>query len=207
MGNSDPVFIKAVNDALVEYMSIANSHAVNSTRKEQMLAKVRQIEALIRGSDRFSRQHYNANIKPNINKLLDDLMALSPVPVRPGFTKIANTSDVRQRQPYWVLVVQSGSLYKVKNPNPPGFEELADGTYVFTVLMSRPWEVRLGKRVDGGHTAISRGADVYFAGEITFEKGVLKEWNNSSGHYRPDAKFCSQVGNILPLTKFKEGLF
>jgi len=206
MCNSDPVFIKVVQDALREYSKIANSHAVDQKRKDDMLSKVRQIEALIKGSARFSRGYYDQNIKPKINELLDDLMSLSPVSARPGFTKIVNTGDVRPRQGYQVLV-RTGNLYSLKGSQAQSPVVRADGSYVFTVLMSAPWEVRIGERIHGGHTAISRGADVYFAGEITFQNGNLVEWNNSSGHYIPDAKFSIQIGNILPIAKFKKGVF
>lgn len=133
-------------------------------------------------------------------------MSLSPVPARPGFTKIVNTDNVRPRQGYQVLV-RTGNLYSLKGPQTQSPVVRANGTYVFTVLMSAPWEVRIGERIQGGHTAISRGADVYFAGEITFQNGNLEEWNNSSGHYLPDAKFSAQIGNILPIAKFKKGVF
>lgn len=206
MGNSDPVFIKAVQDALCEYSKIANSLAVEQERKIYMLGKVTQIEALIKGSANFSKEYYDQYLKPEINMRLDDLMSLSPVPPRPGFTAIVNKFDVQPRKNYQVLV-RTGNLYSLKEPQTPSTLVIANGTYVFIVLMSVPWEVRISERVNGGHTAISRGADVYFAGQITFKNGNLVEWNNDSGHYKPDEKFSAQIENILPIAKFKKGVF
>jgi hypothetical protein len=74
------------------------------------------------------------------------------------------------------------------------------------VLTSCPWEVRLGERASGGHTAITRGGDVYFAGEIHFEKGLLKKWNNDSGHYRPHTALHQQVKTLLPLSLYKQAI-
>jgi hypothetical protein len=36
---------------------------------------------------------------------------------------------------------------------------------------------------------------VYYAGLIVFDDGVLKSWNNASGHYKPPHELC---GNFIP---------
>ncbi|RBP35123.1 RHS repeat-associated protein [Roseimicrobium gellanilyticum] len=52
-----------------------------------------------------------------------------------------------------------------------------------------------------GHTGISQGRDVAYAGQVTFtKKGALKEWDNGSGHYMPSADYAKQAG--LPMDKF-----
>ncbi|WP_283093916.1 hemagglutinin repeat-containing protein [Pseudomonas sp. MWU12-2345] len=53
-----------------------------------------------------------------------------------------------------------------------------------------------------GHLSLSRGADVDYAGTIQFsQKGSLKFWDNSSGHYQPSAAGASVVK--LPYDLFK----
>ncbi len=202
MVNPDPVFLKTITDALSEYKQIAISHSVDPTRKVRMLALVSQVEALVRGSSTANRDIYQQQIKPKINQLIDDLMALSPVSARPGTGKIVNQDDVRKREDYWVLDRKAGGLYQVCNPTKTSVQT-ANGGYVFVVLVSCPWEVRLGMRATGGHTAISRGADVYFAGEIFFSQGVLQKWNNDSGHYKPHTSLHLQVRNLLPVDKYE----
>ncbi|MFL1565045.1 hypothetical protein ACI77J_28245, partial [Pseudomonas sp. O64] len=52
-----------------------------------------------------------------------------------------------------------------------------------------------------GHVALSRGADVDFAGQVQFsQKGGLKSWDNMSGHYQPPETAAKRVD--LPQDKF-----
>jgi filamentous hemagglutinin len=51
------------------------------------------------------------------------------------------------------------------------------------------------------HLQLSKGAEVDYAGSIQFsQKGALKWWNNSSGHYMPPAAQSSIVN--LPTNLF-----
>lgn len=67
---------------------------------------------------------------------------------------------------------------------------------------------RTSSKERAGHFDISRGAQqVDYAGSIRFgwsdgTRGVLKEFDNSSGHYKPKTENAHQSG--LPLDKFKE---
>lgn len=60
-------------------------------------------------------------------------------------------------------------------------------------------------RPRGGHIDIAQGGDVQYAGQIRFGRGdktgVIKYWNNESGHYKPDAAFSTQAP--LPQSVFK----
>lgn len=163
-----------------------------------MIALIRQIDTLVR-----SPKIHDEPVKKKMNELLDDLLALAPVSARPDTTRIRNIGDdVRPRKQYWELVlVNQTYLLRI-----PGKDQTstANGSYVFAILVSCPWQVRVGERADGGHTAITRGADVYYAGEIHFDQGKLKEWNNDSGHYRPISSLHKQVKNLLPMNCYKE---
>ncbi|HKO27337.1 MAG TPA: hypothetical protein VJU80_07750 [Solirubrobacteraceae bacterium] len=68
------------------------------------------------------------------------------------------------------------------------FTRTARGTYDFVVRDGRLWAVK-AKRTLGaaGHTEAAQGNRVAFAGQVTFEAGTLKGWNDGSGHFRPAA--------------------
>lgn len=70
-----------------------------------------------------------------------------------------------------------------------GSIEIASGMYTFVILAKNPDIIYCGKREDVmGHFSLSRGSDVFFAGEIHFyPNGYLKYWTNDSGHYTPSA--------------------
>jgi len=65
--------------------------------------------------------------------------------------------------------------------------------------------------INGGHIDIARGARVEFAGQIRFGKGkytrgILKAWNNDSGHFRPGLGFPLEqiiLQARLPLDRFQ----
>lgn len=189
-------FVDTIQRALHEYRAIAVSHAVSADKRARMLSLIGQIQVLMNGNFNL------APVRAAIDARMDDLMALSPTGIRPGMTSIPNQGDVRPRQPYWEMV-KVGHLYHARVPGQPQGVP-ANGHYVFTILTARPWEVRLGQRIDGGHTAISRGADVYYAGEILFQNGYLIRWNDESGHYHPPANLHPQVRTLLPPGLFQQ---
>lgn len=47
-----------------------------------------------------------------------------------------------------------------------------------------------------GHTSLTRRADVFYAGDLTLEDGVLLEWTNLSGHYLPHWSHAAR--NLAP---------
>jgi len=68
------------------------------------------------------------------------------------------------------------------------FNRTARGTYDFVVRDGRLWAVKAKRRFGGaGHTEAAQGNRVAFAGQVTFEAGTLKAWNDGSGHFRPAA--------------------
>jgi len=60
-----------------------------------------------------------------------------------------------------------------------------------------------------GHSSLTQGKDVLFAGEFLFEGGQLKLWTNGSGHYLPVAELrltnlTEVVRRILPEDLFRD---
>lgn len=76
------------------------------------------------------------------------------------------------------------------------------GTYQFVVYLDG--RIQIGEK---GHSAayggmeVERGSPVSFAGEADFREGVLQQWTNNSGHYRPNPAFAFQAG--FPLALFR----
>lgn len=188
-------FLVAVDDALAHYQDVANGHAVTVIQRGKMTSLVNMIGALI-----SSPKALDPMPKAKTNELLDDLMQISPTETRPGMRRIHNIGDIRPRKSYGVLTLV-GLQYHLKDPANDALT-LANGHYVFAVVTSRPWEVRVGERVDGGHTAITRGASVYFAGEMSFDNGGMLSWNNDSGHYHPLSALHGQVVQLLPQNRY-----
>ncbi|WP_345195807.1 hypothetical protein [Kistimonas scapharcae] len=71
------------------------------------------------------------------------------------------------------------------------------GWYLFVIKASDPGVIICGEPVfwEGeciqGHTSLSDGDLVLYAGEVTFDRGILKEWTNGSGHYQPSGSSMS----------------
>lgn len=80
------------------------------------------------------------------------------------------------------------------------------GTYQFVTLRDGSIRVTRRQTVDGAHAPLANGQPVRFAGEVTFpsrhsvNRGQIKNWNNQSGHYRPDQQLKHQSG--FPQPKF-----
>jgi len=56
-----------------------------------------------------------------------------------------------------------------------------------------------------GHTSLSVGRPVKYAGTIKFSKsGKLDHWTNASGHYEPSAKDASTASNLLRKNGLKD---
>jgi hypothetical protein len=193
----DP-FYRTMEEVLREFDALMRSQAVEKWKKDRMTFLIRQIDALVRNP-----KIHEEPIKRKMNELLDDLLALAPVSARPDTERIRLVlHDVRPRKQYWELVLV-GHTYHVRTPGETQ-TSVAHGPHVFAILVSCPWQVLVGERSDGGHTAITRGADVYYAGEMFFNHGELERWNNDSGHYRPHTDFHKQVKNLLPMDRYKE---
>ncbi len=52
--------------------------------------------------------------------------------------------------------------------------------------------------IDGGHTSLSNGKPVKYAGTMKFNsKGQLESWTNGSGHYEPNASQAPEISKIF----------
>jgi hypothetical protein len=51
--------------------------------------------------------------------------------------------------------------------------------------------------MDGGHTSLSGGKPVKYAGTMEFSNGKLVKWGNGSGHYLPNASQAPEISKIL----------
>ncbi len=106
-----------------------------------------------------------------------------------------NTPPLRrliQNNGKWKTVDGAGNMFTAR------------GEYEFVTLNGRTYVGRAGT----GHYNVSHGSEaVDFAGHIRFShgsnRGVLKSWNNNSGHYKPTADKAWQAK--LPLDKFTRG--
>lgn len=84
----------------------------------------------------------------------------------------------------------------------------ARGTYDYVTINGKIYVSKTSSPgQDVGHFDISRGAkQVDYTGSVQFgwnsgTRGVLKGFDNSSGHYKPSANDAHQSG--FPLDKFK----
>lgn len=84
----------------------------------------------------------------------------------------------------------------------------ARGQYVFVRVGDVLWVARCRPYETPGrvnHHELARGADVAFAGTARFghgpRRGVLKTWDDASGHYQPDAAFAWQAALPLELSR------
>jgi hypothetical protein len=68
----------------------------------------------------------------------------------------------------------------------PRYTRTARGNYDFVVKDGEIFAVK-AKRTPGaiGHTEAARGERVNWAGQVEFEAGQVRAWNDGSGHYRP----------------------
>jgi hypothetical protein len=101
------------------------------------------------------------------------------------------------------LIEEKGKWYEI-DPGRTRERFTAKGRYNFVVQDGRKWAVRASRRVAGwqpGHTEAAGGRRVTFAGQIRFSgRGVLREWDNASGHYAPARAFAKNAG--LPMDLF-----
>lgn len=85
---------------------------------------------------------------------------------------------------------------------------LANGRYQFVITVEHPSEVLVGT---GGHDALAKHGNVWYAGTVYFGQGQLEKWNNDTGHYRTSEEYRAQAlraptddlsAGLLPLSKF-----
>lgn len=179
-------------------------------RRDQIIdGAERQIETVLKTMN----PRIGEKLRPLVEGHLEQLMELSNVghtPMRPGLERIENQGVLTKSiAPNTRLELDREGGYQLVGPD--GQPQLANGSFAFAITVSNPAEIRVGSRTDGGHMALTRGGDVYFAGEVHFENGKLTSWDNGSGHYMPTIDQKRQVGEtaissletLLPRDKFQ----
>ncbi|MBS1205190.1 MAG: hypothetical protein H6R25_2089 [Proteobacteria bacterium] len=195
--NSDiDIYISEIENSLEKYEKLSLSHAVTQNSKSRVFSCISKIKSLLV----IYKAQGTPVIRGRINEIMDDLSLMEPLSSRDGMTPLQNREDIRVRQEFIQLIYCDKKHYILKRN---GDMNIADGEYCFIVPVSAPWEVWMSTRAKGGHTSVSRGCDVYFAGELFVSNGNLVFWNNNSGHYRTPANLSRQVPNILPFSKYR----
>ncbi|SUW63791.1 Uncharacterised protein [Buttiauxella agrestis] len=153
----------------------------------------------------FPFEHEGKSFKDVHDTLKESLW--QPVPVknmgnfqrqaRPGQRfRLFKENDVYTVQP----VTRDGKL--------TGVREVAHGLYDFAIRWKEQNKIYCGlESVISGHTAISLGSDVAYAGDMLIMNGKLKHWTNNSGHYMPPSgrhltNICPELRDILPKKLF-----
>lgn len=180
---------------------------------EQIEKAKRLIEPLRRGMEMQLKQGKQEDdpiilrIRAKIQSFIDVIVRMVPQPPAYNVRILANQDVVvpNNGSPEGKLIHKGSDWFIVGKD---GQEHLANGHYCFVVPV-QTGEVLVGTRANGGHTMLSRGGDVYYAGELKLTNGQLDFWENESGHYRTteDQKdIIAQIGlgNVLPLGKFRK---
>lgn len=117
-------------------------------------------------------------------------------PEDPNNEKFKNTNpwDYKEGVARHELINKNGIYYVSRGGN----LTRAKGNYDFVTINGRTY---VGKP-HAGHANIARGRPVHYAGQLHFgrgttTRGVLKSWNNQSGHYLPTAARANQAGFSL----------
>jgi hypothetical protein len=164
----------------------------------------------------------NNDIKyPKIAAIFESRSKISPIPLSDNPQEQKNAPnhlifelDVSGKRHFF----RHSSLYSettINYPLPP-----VNGLFSFVILADDPGRVHVGvpiyvqaemlplyesletynlvpKYGIDGHKSISHGSDVLYSGEVVLEKGYLLQWNNCSGHYKPEAH--QRELNLLPI--------
>lgn len=132
-----------------------------------------------------------------------------------NFTPIAivNPNPQQPAAPWQVFALQKDNSdnYSLQQKSTTAFiQPPLDGVFLYTILADDPERIYVGApsgsvNVDGatfgiqGHTSITTRRDVLYAGELLFRNGRLEQWNNGSGHYKPDREL--RHTNLTPMLK------
>ncbi|WP_050465652.1 hypothetical protein [Herbaspirillum autotrophicum] len=104
--------------------------------------------------------------------------------------------------PWQVLELQknAGNNYSFLQKSDTAYvQPRVDGKFNYVILADDPERIYIGAPPGlsssndaafslQGHTSITAGKDVLYAGEMLFSNGQLVQWNNESGHYKPPAE-------------------
>lgn len=179
---------------------------INNIVKE-INKKKRYIISLQKGKDENKSQNKKIDeIDEKIEQYKYDIYALIPNIPLSGTKLLINKGNISNTKfPYLKLILDNGKIKIIRNG-----QEIDKENKHYCFIITSHGNIYLNERVNGGHIILSRGGDVYFAGEISFDSnGKVKEWTNSSGHYRTpeeQKKIIGELGlsNLLPDEKFRK---
>jgi hypothetical protein len=125
--------------------------------------------------------------------------------VNPRPQRLADDSQIFELQ-------RSGGEYSFLHIDPDATHmpmPLVHGAFLFVILANDPGRIYCGAPIGtfaadsrfaiAGHTSITRREDVFYAGEIFFNRGRLLSWNNCSGHYTPPQALRNV--NLIPAVR------
>lgn len=208
----------AVQRAVREGTTPAPAHAVQRTRRstrEEMDA-ARSASAKKRTADMLRAKGDVAKAAVLEQAIEKDM----PLPAA-GTVVFANDMSIQERSgARFRLTLDMATLHYSVAPHlgrkqygPP---VPANGTYNFVVPARKPHKIiasQVGDHQTEGHSAHAKAqrvgvGHVYWAGTAVFSNGVLEEWTNDSGHYKPTGGDAGQVegitGGAFPKDKFKD---
>ena len=197
-------FAAAIKLKMEKYAAYVADEAVDPRTRDRLQHNLSLMQALHTG---LMRGLPNAEaIIARMRALLQALKAWKPKTVPGGMAAIPNLSDIRPLVFWRELVREEGTYFTTASGKGLSRAQidktLADGGFCFVILVAKPGRVLVGDRALGGHTTLSNGADVLYAGEIFLDSGHIVTWTNDSGHYRPPKEMASQAAHLLPADKF-----
>ena len=104
------------------------------------------------------------------------------------------------------LILHNGKWRTIKGDS----EWSATGLYIFVRLNGHFYICKANLGGGGiGHIELSQGRPVDYAGEVQFagrkNRGLLRFWNNASGHYQPSASAAYEAHLPMPLFQPRAG--
>lgn len=123
------------------------------------------------------------------------------------------TSDMQEHLKYnemKYIKQKSNKYYEINVGSVPRLKQ-ANGSFIFVIPFGYPKNILFYEYKENsitiGHSSLSRGRSVHFAGEAKFIDGELIYWSNSSGHYQPTKEaihYLPDLTQLLPISKFEE---
>lgn len=187
---------------------IEREGGLTERRDQTIEGAERQIDTALRAMNPKTGEKLRALVEGHLDQIAE-LSNVGHLPMRPGLERLEN-QGVLQKSTGPITLLGRGNDGNYHLDGPDGTRQRANGDFAFAIPLSNPTEIRVGSRDQGGHMALTRGGDVYFAGELHFRDGQLQSWDNGSGHYMPTVEQSRQVSEtaissletLLPRDKF-----
>lgn len=200
-------FAAAIKLKMEKYSAYVTDEEVDPRTREVLMRNLSMMRAYHTGLRNGTPQA--DAIIDKMRGLLQALKAWKPKAV-PGGMKAFPSEPGIGPIVFWRELVEEGGVYfttasgKGLSRAPMVEKTLAHGGFCFVILVAKPGRVLVGDRAHGGHTTLSNGADVLYAGEIFLERGHIVTWSNDSGHYHPPPDDSFQAAHLLPPDKFNK---